>query len=347
MAKMENNNIKKSEPPRLFGLKYVLSLCSGLAVIGLLTAVIHDVVDFWLAGPSSSIGGNTFAYGLFFVGLISTLMVFGAVYLITTWQAGKAIKRMRAEHQWVRVLAIIFASLMAVPAVIFLIMLMIPLISLGVGTAAGDSGAVAAQCVFAGIAFLITLKMIGYHLGIPKWCGRQVYVPVFALITAAAITLFMIFPGSNIRDAASDQKIVDDLDKISSAISRYADKNDQLPAALTDLGNGQLNHALTDYEYRIISDGGEKESTVKLDGQAYTVATDYSAQSHNAEYEICANGFAANTKASSYWSYSSFASFNNHSAGRDCFSKSLYIYVSSYNTQPTATIDEGYNYFEE
>jgi hypothetical protein len=333
---MENNNVKKPDQPRLFGLKYVLSLCSGLMIIGLLTAVIRDVIDFWLLGPNSSLGSNSLAYGLFFVGLISTLVVFGVVYLITTWQASKSIKIMRAEHYWVRVLAIIFASLMAVPAIIFLIMLVVPLISLGVGTISGDSSAALAQCAFATIAFLLTIKMIGYHLGIPKWCGRNLYVPLFAIITVAAIALFMIFPGSNIRGAASDQKIIEDLDKISSAISRYADRNDQLPTALTDLGNGQLNRALGDYEYRIITD----DATAELDSFGYSHS--------NPEYEICADGFITNTKTGSYWNYTSYSynDFETHAAGRDCFSRNLHIYTTYQDRQP-ATIEDGYNYFTD
>ncbi|MDR2524353.1 MAG: hypothetical protein LBC95_02305, partial [Candidatus Nomurabacteria bacterium] len=167
-----------------------------------------------------------------------------------------------------------------------------------------------------------------------KVLRRGFYVPLFAAINVAAIVLFMIYPGSAIRGAAADQMIIDDLDKVSRAISRYANINDKLPEGLDALGRGQLNREIGAYEYRVITEP-------PTDGGRYS-----------AQYEICTDGFVTNVGGGNYWSTGMRGDFYNHTAGRNCFEKSVSVYISPYSDVNTtksvesSTGVDSYNYFE-
>jgi len=320
--------VKENKKSRLFGLWFGLSLICGLFAAGFLVALIWATLGNMISGDPVA---SSYSDGRVFVGLIAALVVFAAVYVFSTFKAGKELNAKRETNNAVKVLSILYGSFLAVPAVVMLILFIIPLIELGIGSAANTSASIA-QCVSSAVSFVVLLLMAFYQLGFwKKWLRGGVWSVSFTVLTLATIVLFMIFPGAGIRGTANDQRIIDDLEKISSAISRFSNRNDKLPESLGDLGNGKLNRSIDNYEYRLLDNDTESEYH---------------------KYEICTDGFINDTTDGRYWTYDYgfyyiYNDFAAHTAGHNCFTLSEYIYISPYEPMPAEARDVDYNYFED
>ncbi|MDR1196989.1 MAG: hypothetical protein LBL08_01825 [Candidatus Nomurabacteria bacterium] len=326
---MSKEKIKKPETITGFTVKYCISLFLGWVFAGLLIGLVVALVSMLVTGDYSSLANSG---GVVYAGLISSLIVFGGIYLGFANAAGRNLRKYYTDHLWVRVLAITYASGLAIAAISFLVALITPLVNAGVGIVDISDKVVLAQIVSSAVAFVILAKMIGYVLQFPKWCGRKLYIWCLTIISVAVIALFMIFPSSFARSAAKDQNIINDLSKISKAINRYADSNGNLPANLKTLGDGKLNRDISKYGYKIISEAEVGNS--------------------NATYQLCSDDFLTDTKTSGYWNGRSSDELQVHSEGYNCFDLSTYIYVSLYDSQPlnaekSTTKSSGVNYFEE
>ena len=317
---IENSNDK----PRLFGLKFALSLVTGLVTSGLLAGLVWVTLEPMIKGISEN--AYAFGNGTAYVALIASLIVFGAIYFVSTYQAGKYLKKMRAEHDAVRVLSIIFAVMLAIPAVIMLISFVVPLVQLGVGTVI-DTNVAVASCVCSILSFAVFAKMICYHVGFrPKLFNRKAYTFGLGAFAIIMVVLFMIFPGAEIRKASHDQMIIDDLSKIDRAIDRYADRNDLLPEALSDLGSAKLNQDIEKYTYTALDEDS--------DSGRYLY------------YEICADGFQTGTNSEFDKGY--LDDFYYHSTGKACFTRDVYMgYYYSKPAIDSVIQSEGIDYWLE
>jgi len=306
-----------TEKPRMLALKYVISLISGGISVGLLLTLIASSI-YHLVAPSNEISAYAFQNGEAFVGIITNLIVFGAIYVVSTYLSGD-IKTAIRKHTYIKVLSIIFASCLAIPAVIFLVTAILPLVGFVVGTATVNAPNSIAQIVFSGIALIVLAIMICYHLGIYRF-GRGIHVAFYTALIIAATALYAAFPGTVVRNAVNDEQIINDLTKISRAIERYTTRNNSLPENLETLGNTTtLNFALSNYSYT--PDTGDKP--------------------FYATYELCADNFLIDTGAATS------GSFKYHAEGKQCFTRTrnigkYYVPAAEYNKTSEST-----SYWEE
>jgi hypothetical protein len=327
---MLKEKIKKPETITGFTVKYSVSLFLGWIFAGLFVGLVVTLVGMLVTGDYSVLANEG---GAIYAGLISSLIVFGALYLSFTHAAGRNLRKHYNNHLWVRILAIVYASGLGIAAISFLVTLITPLVNAGVGVVDISDKAVLSQIISSAVAFVLLAKMIGYALQVPKWCGRNLYVWCLLILSAATVALFMIFPASFVRDATKDQKIIDDLTKISRAIGRYSDANRKLPASLGALGEAKLNRDIDKYDYELVSQVSLGSATGK--------------------YQLCSDDFLVDTKSSDYWNNYNADELQIHTTGYNCFDMSEYVYVSTgtnVNTEndnaivgPNGTI----NYFED
>jgi len=291
---------KENKKPRLFGLWFALSLICGLVTAGLLVGLIWATISSLITGDSIV---TNYSEGQGFVALISSLIVFGAFYVIGTFKSGKVLNEKRKSSEAVKVLSIIYASFIAIPAFIMLILFIVPLVELGVGTSTNICASIA-QLVCSALSFAILLKMAFYQLGFwGKWLKRTPWAIGFSVFTIVIIVLFMIFPGGQLRGITSDQLVSIDLEKIDEAIRDHVDINEELPATLSELDIDGLKASIDDFKY----------SVLESEGSSYL------------KFEICAD-FTINTgSVSSY-------SFDFHPAGNVCFERSVYKYSPTFRS---------------
>ena len=287
-------DIKQNNKPRMFGLWLGVSLVCGLITAGLLVGLIWATFQNIIGSSETVI---TYEAGQFFVGLIAALVVFGVLYAIGTFKAGRDLEQKRKENDAVKILSIVYAVFLGIPAVIMLVLFIIPLVRLGVGTYM-DINYTIADLVCSVVSFAILGKMALYQLGIwNKLMGRKAWTVAFCIFTVAIIALFMVFPGAKLRDVTRDQMTVNDLEKIEFAIRDYHDMNNELPSGLDVLDISGLNNSLDSFKYSI------KEST----NESYQ------------KFEICAD-FLTNT--GSIYRYT----FETHPSGNVCFEREVYFY---------------------
>jgi hypothetical protein len=177
--------------------------------------------------------------------------------------------------------------------------------------------------------FLISLTAIAilsfalaYKLDLFKRMQKAIYVLVMGAVAVAGVTLFMVFPAKEVREAVHDDNVASDLTTIELAIGEYYKKEDNLPADLNDLtitseknnnkpylDKDNLNYGIKGYEYTITSSGSG--------GRRYYYSSP--------QYQVCAE-FKTNTidddDRSPYYSYGSYG-YRYHESGRYCFDRSV------------------------
>ena len=135
---------------------------------------------------------------------------------------------------------------------------------------------------------------------------------VMGAVSLAAVVLFALLPGKDIRAVVSDQTAVDDLVMIESAINEYVNVNGELPKKLSVLELDELKNDLKRFTF------------TAAEGTYFRL-----------EYELCFDGFKSDT------SKMRIGGFNAHNKGEHCFE--LYAFGDMYFNEEDDD-DYGYEY---
>lgn len=140
---------------------------------------------------------------------------------------------------------------------------------------------------------------------------RRTFAVVFGLVSLAIVVPTIIVSVASLRAVNADEYREADLYAIKSAIDEYADDNEKTPSSLSDvrtfINDDKAADRLNEYEYR------------RVDDQRYRLCADFAAQSRY-----------RSSQRLSMDRYQSYANFNEHDGGKNCYSLRV-PFASSYD----------------
>ena len=316
----ETVTVEDSDSSRHYIIKYVLTLVTGWALVGILAGLFGVIIDhlFHLDEYSKEAisSWSASSLGSLYALLISAAIVFGTAHIgLNRWAESDHTSPNSKQARVTHVLSIIFASSLLLSALSCIIAFIFPIIGKTFGFINATPKEIAEVSIIALVSLIITVGMAFYHIRAIKLLNLRTFSGIYALLTVLAIILFTFLPAGRIREAVHDAGLISDLDKIVTEIETYVEDNGQLPDELSDLKPKDLNFSLNTYSYTQKKSGSSSWSS-----------------RNTLEYEICAKGFKTDTSENSYGS----SSFYYHGKGEECFDQ--YAYGSS---------DPVYNYKDD
>ncbi|MBQ2660169.1 hypothetical protein IJF86_02020 [Candidatus Saccharibacteria bacterium] len=280
---------------KTYALRFILSLVFGNIFLGCLLGAITTTIPAIIGGDDSTISSYM---GPFYAGLITAVIVFGALHIILALSTKRAANE--PPKTWQNVLSIIYSSIWSLVGLFYLWMIISTIVGVALGLSDTENLEVIEQIVVGISALVIILVVVAEQMRLISKLPRLFYTWFMTIVSIATIAAFLIFPAAKVRDAAYDEKVESDLYAISNAIEDYADDHYTLPQNLYSVQNSlakELNFSLGNYTY--------------------------STTGRNT-YKLCAD-FKTKTRSSSIYT-NSYTSFYDHDKGHVCFDKKTYSY---------------------
>lgn len=310
---------------KFFLFRYVTMLVSGLILLALLSFTGFALLNQWLGEPSLAGVFSGFEYYAYIYLLIS-LVLFGGLHAWMRMCVANA--ESSDQPSAVRVFQAIFLTILVLTAVGSIGTMLYVGVDMLLGT--GDYSAKSAWLII-----LDSLQVILWA-ALLWWYFKQsratavVYTASVAIVVGVMAVLLVAFPIFSKRDAVIDSRTSADLSSIETAITAYVDKNNKLPATLSDVTLGdKVKSRVGNYEYQITqaTQQNSKQPTSPEDDYLNSLE-DYAlfAQAGILQYKLCATFKTDTTKENdgnllmSYFS----SGMAQHPSGRHCFDKKAY-----------------------
>ena len=260
------------------------------------------------------------------------------------------------KRRYPAVLSVIYSVGLGVSAITYLVLFLGTLFGSMMDLNDAKGNDILEQFLVSVVAIAILCFALAYKLDLFKRMQKAIYVFVMGVIAITAVTLFLVFPAKEVREAVHDDNIASDLQTIESSITKYYADNNELPASLEDLltlrekknndkkaepylDKNDLNYKLKNYEYTASNNNGR------------------SSYYRSAQYQICAE-FKTDTlnyDDDDYYYPSSYSySYRYHGEGRQCFDRSAggsryygYDYTNNSQNSYGNVPSYSYNYYDD
>ncbi len=301
-----------------YAFRYVIMLLSGGSFIASLISIISLTISKWVNEDFRV----SYWSGPVFANMVTMVAVLGLIHLLMSLTVGKNWKPEDGEkRRYPAVLSVIYSVGLGAAAITYLVVFLGTLIGsmLELNSAKGTD--ILELFLISLAAIIILVFALAYKLDLFKKMQKAVYVFIMGVIAIVGVVLFLVFPAKEVRDAVHDNNVIEDLEKIESAIDDYYYSNNKMPSGLQD-----LTAKLVDSNESAIN---EKDLNYSLNSYKYTDESVKSRYYSSGDYKICAVFKTDATESDSSYNYYSIRSsyyygYYYHPKGEYCFERSAY-----------------------
>jgi hypothetical protein len=320
-----NTSVASDFPNKFFLFQYITMLVSGLVLLALLSFTGFALLNHWLGEPSLASIFSGFEYYAYIYLLVS-LVLFGALHAWMRMRVGAVVED--DQPSAVRVFRAIFLTVLILTMVGSVGTMLYIGVDMLLGT--GDYSAKSAWLIILdSLQVILWAALLWWYFRQPR-AAAVVYTAGVAIVVGVMAVLLVAFPIFSKRDAVIDSRTSADLSSIETAVSAYVDKNDKLPAALSDVTLGdKVKSRVGNYEYQITQATQPDIKPTSPEADYLNSLEDYAlfAQAGILQYKLCAT-FKTDTTTKendgnllmSYFS----SGMAQHPSGRHCFDKKAY-----------------------
>lgn len=307
---------------RFYLLQYVTMLLSGLILLSLVTLTGYALVDQWLGDPKAGMAMfSDFSY-YYYLCLLVGMVLFGGLHV---WMRLRTTS-IDADNQpaVAKGFLAVFIAILAVSIVGALG----AIAYVGVDTLLGTGNYSTKEVwivVLDALQVVLWSSLMWWHFKYSA--GAKLYAIAAGVLVALAAILLVIFPIMARRDTVIDSRTSNDLTAIVSAVNKYVEKNNKLPASLRDVElNEKIASRVGTYEYEATTQESGTTPKVPQDDLFY----EYGRPSGTTfSYKLCAT-FKTDTNKEDddqpvFLSMMYGGSgMSKHPSGRHCFDQKAY-----------------------
>lgn len=270
---------------RRFLAAYITSILSALSLLSSGACLGYALLDHFLTPKESSLWSQYFDLSPLYLGLITSMIVFGTLYLITSQYVARQVARDTVGVRDWRAYRIVYsgftAILLTVAASILGSLLYIPL-SLALVVQDYEAHAIWIQ-VLGGLYVLMWIGVLIWQERLVKH-GKKAALQgvVVSVLVVLVVILSAMFLVVSKTDERYDKRAVNDLSAIESAINSYKSSNrGELPNNLDALDFSSkplVEKRLGSYKYTVTEQEPEEVATDDYYGRDMMFDTDLFAQ---------------------------------------------------------------------
>lgn len=256
---------------RRFLVAYVTTIFSALSLLASGSWLGYVLVDYFLKDKSDT---SSFYFDMapIYISLMSTMIVFGLVYFVTSQYVARAVERDQVNLRDWRVYRVIYALFTAIlvtaGASVLASFVYIPI---AMSMVAEDMtwNQINTQ-LLGGVVTLLLIGLLIWGERLVKK-GKKTWLQSLIVLVAllVLVVLTAIFPVGGKTDARYDARAADDLSSLEMAVNTYKTAHDdKLPASLSDLDLSDkptLQQRLSRYSYTQKDSNEQKTKQAVLD----------------------------------------------------------------------------------
>lgn len=267
---MASPDLGKVSSSRRFLAAYITSILSALSLLSSGAVLGYALIDHFLAPKDAGGWASYFDFSPFYLGLITSMIVFGVLYLITSQYVARQVTHDTVGVRDWRAYRVVYSAftaiLLTIAASVLGSLLYIPL-SLALIVQDYESHYIWTQ-VLGGLHVLVWIGVLIWQERLVKH-GKKVALQgvVVSALVVLVVLLSSIFLVISKTDERFDNRVVDDLTAIESAVDRYKSSNrGELPEDLDKLSftsDPLVKKRLGNYKYTVREQS--QESTEEQD----------------------------------------------------------------------------------